>query len=49
MDKKNVFVIQIEGKKHWRVYEPPELKKMHPMECGKLKDHLDMNKLKDPI
>ena len=48
-DKQDVFVIQTEGKKHWRVYEPPELTKTHPMERGKSKDCLDMNELKDPI
>ena len=51
-DKQDVFVLQSQGAKRWRVYEPPPpAKKPHadPLARGKAHDGLELSELAEPL
>mmetsp|Transcript_30142 Transcript_30142/g.39702 ORF Transcript_30142/g.39702 Transcript_30142/m.39702 type:complete len:519 (+) Transcript_30142:46-1602(+) len=51
-DKQDVFVLQTQGKKGWRVYSPPnpaDNLKVDPFQRGKGTDVLDLESLGEPI
>ncbi len=51
-DKQDVFVLQTQGKKHWRVFAPPApsaMPKNDPYTRGKAKDVLRMEELGEPL
>jgi len=51
-DKQDVFVLQTQGYKRWRVYSPPPTSRMpkaDPFARGKSKDVLDLNELEEPL
>lgn len=51
-DKQDVFVLQTQGKKHWRVFKPPApgaMPKADPYTRGKAKDVLKLEELEAPI
>lgn len=51
-DKQDVFVLQTQGKKHWRVFNPPApaaMPKADPYTRGKSKDVLKLEELEAPL
>ena len=51
-DKQDVFVLQTQGKKHWRVFAPPPpsaMPKNDPYARGKANDVLKMEELGEPL
>jgi hypothetical protein len=51
-DKQDVFVLQMQGQKHWRVYAPPDPAKMpraDPFARGKATDILSFSELEAPL
>lgn len=51
-DKQDVFVLQTQGYKRWRVFAPPPTSRMpkaDPYARGKNKDVLDLNELSEPL
>lgn len=51
-DKQDVFVLQTQGQKHWRVYSPPPPSRMpraDPFARGKGTDHLSLSELDAPL
>jgi hypothetical protein len=51
-DKQDVFVLQTQGRKHWRVFKPPApgaMPKADPYTRGKAKDVLKLEELEAPI
>ena len=51
-DKQDVFVMQTQGEKHWRVFTPPppiRMPRADPLARGKGMDQLSMNELDAPI
>ena len=51
-DKQDVFVLQTQGKKHWRVFAPPPpsaMPKNDPYSRGKSKDVLKLEELGQPL
>ena len=51
-DKQDVFVLQTQGQKHWRVFAPPPPNRMpraDPLARGKGTDNLSLNELEKPL
>lgn len=51
-DKQDVFVLQTQGRKRWRVYAPPPPARMYrvdPFARGKSTNVLDLNELQKPL
>ena len=51
-DKQDVFVIQTQGRKRWRVFSPPPPSRMpraDPLARGKSKDMLELTELAEPL
>ena len=51
-DKQDVFVMQTQGQKHWRVFAPPPPSRMprtDPLARGKASDQLSISELESPI